>query len=217
MPDERRSGLPAAVIFDCDGLLLDTAPLWETAERRVVSARGGTWRTGDRGAVHGLSLPRAAAVLATHVGEPDAAPALLDEMVDAFLDELVGGGVEPMPGARELLDRIAPHTPVAVASNMSEELLHEVLDRVDLDVGWTARVGARPDRAAKPAPDIYLAACVALGQLPAACHALEDSQTGVDAALAAGIPVTGVSAHGRLERCRQVTTLHELYRDPIPC
>jgi HAD superfamily hydrolase (TIGR01509 family) len=217
MQREYGGGPPAAVIFDCDGLLLDTAVRWESAERQVVAARGGVWQTSDRTAVHGRSLQGAAAVLAAHVGEPASASTLLEEMVDAFLDEVVTIGVEPMPGARELLARLVPHTPVAVASNMSEWLLQEVLDRVDLDVSWIARIGALPDRPAKPAPDIYLAACVALGLEPPDCHALEDSQTGVDAALAAGVPVTGVSATARLTGCRQVATLHELFHEPVRC
>jgi HAD superfamily hydrolase (TIGR01509 family) len=217
MPREDPAIAPAAVLFDCDGLLLDTAVRWEAAERRVVSARGGVWRTSDRSSVHGRSLQGAAAVLAAHVGEPESASTLLDEMVDAFLEEVVTFGVEPMPGARELLERLVPRTPVAVASNMSQGLLHEVLDRAGLDVAWTARVGARPDLAAKPAPDIYLAACAAVGFEPARCHALEDSQTGVDAARAAGVPVTGVSASTQLVKCRQVASLHDLYREPIHC
>jgi HAD superfamily hydrolase (TIGR01509 family) len=204
---------PAAVVFDCDGLLLHTAPLWEAAERRVVSARGGSWKQSSRIAVHGLSLRGAAAVLGEHVERPAPVDVLLREMVDAFRAEVLVHGVRPMPGAVDLLRDLDGWCPLAVASNMSEPLLHWVLERAALPAGFQVAAGARPRVRSKPAPDIYLDACARLGQPPQVCHALEDSQTGVDAGVAAGLQVTGVSTITSLSDCVQVGTLHELSRD----
>ncbi len=109
-------GGTAAVVFDCDGLLVDTAAAWERAERQVVAAHGGEWTTGTRRKVHGLGIAAAAAVMARHVTDATGADVVLDEMLAAYAD-LVGSGLAPMPGAVALLDDLAGRLPLAVASN----------------------------------------------------------------------------------------------------
>jgi HAD superfamily hydrolase (TIGR01509 family) len=209
-----RAGVaPAAVVFDCDGLLLDTAPLWEAAERRVVVARGGVWDRGSRAAVHGLSMSGAAAILAKHVKSPAPVAQLVAELVDAFRIETVRRGVDPMPGATGLLRDLQGWRPLAVASNMPEPLLHWVLAQAGLAAAFVVAVGSSVRRRPKPAPDIYRDACAELGFSPRICHALEDSQPGVDAGVAAGLPVTGVSSSTSLARCIQVASLAELSPD----
>ncbi len=174
-----------------------------------MAAHGGEWTTGRRREVHGLGIAAAAAVMARYVTDGTGADVVLDEMLAAYAD-LVGSGLPPMPGAVALLDDLAGRLPLAVASNTPDPPLGAVLAAAGLDGRFTVVVGPSDGVGSKPAPDVYLAACAALGAAPAKCHALEDSATGVAAALAAGLGVTGVSRHARLDGCEQVVSLEEL-------
>jgi HAD superfamily hydrolase (TIGR01509 family) len=119
--------------------------------------------------------------------------ALMDELHELVMEEALAG-VEPRPGALELLGRLAgAGVPVAVASNSQREFVERTLGGAGLLDGRFATVVSVEDVAnPKPAPDIYLEACRRLSAEPGACVALEDSPTGVTAAAAAGMYVVGV-------------------------
>jgi HAD superfamily hydrolase (TIGR01509 family) len=183
----------AAVVFDCDGLLLETESRWTIAEQALVRGHGGTWTTELKWRMLGMSLSQAAHILADWLGlEPAAAPALAVELEAEYASALAEHGAEPMPGALALLDALAGRVPLAVASNTPEPHLGAALRAGGLPDVFAAVVGSGGELRPKPAPDVYLAACRALAVDPAAALAFEDSQPGCDAARAAGLRVVGV-------------------------
>lgn len=206
---------PSAVVFDCDGLLLDTSSTWETAERHVVAAHGGTWTSETRQQVHGVSLLQAAGVMSAHVADGADDKILLAEMLQAFAELIAERGMAPMPGVRELLDDLGNWCPLAVASNTPQPLLGLVLCIAEVADYFAVVVGASHNLASKPAPDIYQETCALLRTESATVHALEDSQAGITAALRAGLTVTGVSRNTALTNCAQVRSLHEISRTSL--
>ena len=165
----------------------------------------------------GTSLDRAGELLAEWVGQaPErSGPLLAEQLITAYRDAVDEHGVDPMPGAAELVVALADRVPIAVASNTREIDTRRVLARSGLPPVFTAIVCAGDGIAAKPAPDVYLAACTALGAHPSAAVALEDSPTGVAAARAAGMHVIGVpSTRGDpLDAHRIVASLTEVTID----
>jgi HAD superfamily hydrolase (TIGR01509 family) len=168
---------PRGVVFDCDGVLLESATAWEAAYREVLGARGLSAK--DVAALNGASVARAA----THLGVRE--QALRASLIRAFARRSPG----LLQGARALLDALRGRVRMAVATNGPHELVtaaladHGVLDRFEAVV--SAEQLARP----KPAPDVYLAACRVLEVDPSDAVALEDSAAGVAAARAAGLVV----------------------------
>ena len=141
----------------------------------------------------GTALDRAGELLAKWVGEPpERAPVLAEALITAYRDAVTELGVEPMPGAAALVVALSDRVPIAVASNTSEADTRHALARSGLPEVFAAIACAGDGIAPKPAPDVYLAACAALGTHPSMAVALEDSPTGVAAARAAGMRVIGV-------------------------
>jgi len=197
---------PRAVVFDCDGLLIDSEVRWAVAERRVVESHGGAWLPELRERMVGGSGDHTARCIADWVGLPEtAAPDILLEVYTGYLAVLDELGVEPMPGAQGLVEEIAGRLPIAVASNTREQTVRATLAASGLpavfDLVVTPDQGHRP----KPAPDIYLAACAALGVAPEQAVAFEDSPPGAAAARAAGMFVIAVPSDG----------IHELDADLV--
>jgi HAD superfamily hydrolase (TIGR01509 family) len=183
----------AAVVFDNDGLLLDTEEAWTRAETALFERHGRTFTGEHKRELIGTSPSVSAAKLAVMLDMPGRGRALMEELHAQVMEETLAG-VAPRPGALELLDAIrAAGMPVGVASNSAREFVEHVLSVAGLvdghfDVVVTANDVERP----KPAPDLYLAACAALGAEPERSAALEDSATGVAAARAAGMFVVAV-------------------------
>lgn len=181
-----------AVVFDCDGTLLDTAPLWADAECAVAAAHGAGWTDADRAGLHGLSLPAAAATLAAHLPDRPPPPRVLAELLARYEDRVRTGGVTAMPGAADLLALLTRDgVRLGVASNTPVAQLDVVLAASGLAVPAVV-VGAAPGLEPKPAPDLYVEACRRLGVAPAHALALEDSADGATAAARAGMTVVGV-------------------------
>jgi HAD superfamily hydrolase (TIGR01509 family) len=182
-----------AVVFDNDGLLLDTEEAWTRAEVALFERHGGTFTMEHKRDLIGTSPATTAAKLEVILDMPGRGRALVDELHELVMDESLAG-VPPRPGALELLAAVrAAGLPVGVASNSQRSFVERVLSGAGLldgrfDVVVTADDVAHP----KPAPDIYLAACAALGSRPDRSTALEDSATGAAAALAAGMFVVAV-------------------------
>jgi HAD superfamily hydrolase (TIGR01509 family) len=182
---------PAAVVFDNDGLLVDTEPCWTVAETELFARRGLGFGPEQKALMIGKSVPAAAELLTGVFGEPGAAAAIAGELL-ALVGEIIATSAAPMPGAAGLVAAAASRVPVAVASNSPRALLDTALRRAGLDGALTVRVAADEVPAAKPAPDIYLAACARLGIPPERCVAFEDSLTGLRSAQAAGLRTVGV-------------------------
>jgi HAD superfamily hydrolase (TIGR01509 family) len=188
---------PRAVVFDCDGLLIDSEVRWAVAERRVVEGHGGEWLPELRERMVGGSGDHTAHCIAEWLGLPEtAAPGILREVYTGYLAVLDELGVEPMPGAHALISAISGRLPIAVASNTREETVRATLAASGLPAVFELVFSPGEDRRAKPAPDVYLAACEALGVAPADAVAFEDSPPGAAAARAAGMFVVAVPSDG---------------------
>jgi HAD superfamily hydrolase (TIGR01509 family) len=185
--------MPAAVIFDNDGLTLDTEHTWTRAES-VLYARYGTEFTLDhKREMLGTSGEKSALTMERHLGQPGRGDELRVELRELVHAELDGTGVEPMPGAIELIDAIrGSGTPIGLATNSGREFATRALRAAGIYEHFDAVVSAEDVERPKPAPDVYLAAAAAVGAAPEECVALEDSETGVAAAKAAGMTVIGV-------------------------
>jgi HAD superfamily hydrolase (TIGR01509 family) len=182
---------PAAVLFDMDGLLIDSEPQWYAAEVAVMRRLGGVWTLADQEHVLGGPLRKAADHLVAVAGV-DADPADVEhQLLHAMADEL-RRRVAFRPGGLELLhDLRAAAVPCALVSSSFRLLVDLVLDVVGREHFAVTVAGDEVARR-KPAPDPYLEAARRLHVDPRRCVALEDSPPGVASALAAGCVVVAV-------------------------
>jgi HAD superfamily hydrolase (TIGR01509 family) len=185
--------LPDAVIFDNDGLLLDTESVWTRAEQDLFARRGLEFTPAHKHELVGTSAEIAGGILERRLGEPGRAFELIEELNDLVVAELEHG-VEAMVGARELLHALKQRgTPIGLVSNSPLVFVQRSLEIVGFTDSFNVILSAHEVAAPKPAPDPYLEACRRLGVAPgSAVIALEDSPTGVAAARAAGLTVIGV-------------------------
>jgi HAD superfamily hydrolase (TIGR01509 family) len=183
----------AAVVFDNDGLLLDTEEAWTRAEVALFERHGSSFTAEHKRDLIGTSPSTSAAKLERMLGQPGRGAALVEEMHELVMAEALAG-VWPRPGALELLEAVrAAGLPVGVASNSARAFVERVLSVTGLlDGHFDVVVTADDVEHPKPAPDLYLAACAALRAAPGRAAALEDSATGVAAAVAAGMYVVAV-------------------------
>ncbi|MCX4527011.1 HAD family phosphatase [Streptomyces sp. NBC_01551] len=180
-----------AVVFDCDGLLVDTEVCWTRAETAIFAAHGHGFGPEQKALVIGRTLAAAGDAMADYFGRAGAGGELAAELLDGVRRELAKGA-DALPGAVELVKACAAAVPVAVASNSPRELLDTALASAGLAGFFPVSFAADEVESAKPAPDLYLAACAALGADPARSVAFEDSATGIAAARAAGLYVVTV-------------------------
>jgi HAD superfamily hydrolase (TIGR01509 family) len=185
---------PRAVVFDNDGLLLDTEEAWTRAEQTLFARLGRTFTVEHKRTLIGSSRSMAADKLEVMLELPEQGEALMDELLELVMDEALQG-VAPRPGALELIARLgAAGVPLALASNSEPQFVERVLAGAGLlhDGPFATIVTAADIEHPKPAPDIYLEACRRLQVDPSSAIALEDSPIGVAAAAAAGMFVIGV-------------------------
>jgi HAD superfamily hydrolase (TIGR01509 family) len=176
-----------AVIFDNDGLLLDTEESWTRAEHTLFERRGREFTPAHKRELLGSSPKAAAATLERMLDAPGKGAKLIMELGLLVLAEMARYA-PPCQGALELIARLqAAGIPMGLASNAPRMLVDRALASAEIEAGTfaailTADVVAKP----KPAPEIYLATCAALGTEPARTLVLEDSPVGIAAAVAAG-------------------------------
>ncbi|MET9338294.1 HAD family phosphatase [Nonomuraea sp. NPDC003804] len=178
------------VVFDLDGVLVDSEPVWEEVRRAYVAAHGGTWLPETQSRLMGMSTSEWAAYLA-ELGvrrSPDEIAA----GVVGLMAERYRHGVPLMPGAKEAVARLAEHRPLGLASSSPRALIDVVLDATGLGAFFSATVSTEEVAYGKPAPDGYLEAARRLGADPRGCVAVEDSSNGLRSAAAAGMRVIAV-------------------------
>jgi HAD superfamily hydrolase (TIGR01509 family) len=180
-----------AVLFDMDGLLIDSEPLWLEAETAVMARLGADWTAADQAQLLGGSLVRTVRYLLGKAARP-ASPAQVAEWLMTRVTELVRDrGVPLRPGARELLTEVAAASlPHALVTSSERGFMDAVLARTGLR--FDVLVCADDVSVTKPDPEPYLLAAKLLGADPARCVALEDSPNGVASAQAAGCQVIAV-------------------------
>ena len=182
-----------AIVFDNDGLLLDTELVWTRAESTLFERHGRVFTMEHKRALLGTSVATSAANIEQMLGRPGRGMEMMDELHELVMEEALAGA-PPRPGAVELLEAIREAgLPVGLASNSSREFVELVLSVAGLlDGHFDLIVTADDVEHPKPAPDLYLAACTGLGVAPERAAALEDSKTGVTSARAAGLFVVAV-------------------------
>jgi len=185
--------LPDAVVFDNDGLLLDTESVWTRAEEDLFERRGLEFTPADKLELVGTSAAIAGGILERRLGEPGRAAALIEELNELVVAELEHG-VEAMLGARELLERLGERgVPLGLVSNSPLRFVRRSIELVGFEEHFEVILSAHEVAAPKPAPDPYLETCRRLGvEAGPSVVALEDSPTGVAAARAAGLTVIGI-------------------------
>jgi len=192
--------LPTAVVFDNDGLLLDTESVWTRAEEDLFERRGLDFTPQHKHELVGTSAEIAGGILERRLGEPGRAAELIEELNELVVAELEHG-VQAMVGASELLHQLKQRgTPIGLVSNSPLVFVQRSLEIVGFADHFDVVLSAHEVAAPKPAPDPYLEACRRLGVEPGPdVIALEDSPTGVAAARAAGLTVIGVPSLDGIE------------------
>jgi len=185
--------LPDAVVFDNDGLLLDTESVWTRAEQDLFERRDLEFTPAHKRELVGTSAEIAGGILEQKLDEPGRAAALIEELNELVVAELEHG-VEAMLGAREVLHELSTRgTPLGLVSNSPLRFVQRSLEIVGFTDHFDVVISAHDVAAPKPAPDPYLEACRRLGvEAGPSVVALEDSPTGVTAARAAGLTVIGI-------------------------
>ncbi len=180
-----------AVVFDCDGLLLDTETLWTGAEAAFVEGHGHVWLPEYKEHVIGTNLAFTAEYLCAIVGRAGDGPAAQAELA-ALADAEYAKGIPQLPGAALLTELCGARVPLAVASNTHTPRLRDQLTVAGLGHLADTAIGSDQVAHPKPAPDVYLAACESLGVSPADAVAFEDTSHGVASAKEAGMRVVMV-------------------------
>ena len=194
---DRPPGTLQAVMFDMDGLLVDTEPLWFEVESSVMARLGGQWTPADQGALIGGSMDRSVAYLIDRAGQPAEPDQVANWLRYGMAELLDSRGVEPMPGAVELVGQVrASGVPYALVTSSEPIIVDAVLAALARRaVRFEVIVSGADVTEPKPAPEPYLLAAAKLGVDPQCCVALEDSQNGVKSARAAGCVTVAVPGH----------------------
>jgi HAD superfamily hydrolase (TIGR01509 family) len=185
--------VPAAVFWDMDGTLVDTEPYWLTAETELVESYGGSWSTEDGLQLVGSSLERSALILQSR-GVALTVDEIVDLLTDRVLDQ-IRLSVPWRPGARELLSALRDAgVPTALVTMSIGRMAEHVAGALRF-TGFDAIVSGEQVSSGKPDPECYLRAAELLGVDPARSVAIEDSEYGVAAAVAAGMATIAVPMH----------------------
>jgi HAD superfamily hydrolase (TIGR01509 family) len=183
------SGPLAAVLFDMDGTLVDSEPVWDEALRALARWLGGSLSASARRATLGTNVPMSVEIVHRDVGRPDADPVASGTKLLAEAAERFAAGLVWRPGARGLVEAVrAAGIPAALVTNTERPLVEIALGPL-VDELFDVSVCGDEVEHAKPAPDPYLTAARLLGVDPAATVAIEDSPTGAASAAAAGCAV----------------------------
>ncbi|MEV6240311.1 HAD family phosphatase [Lentzea sp. NPDC051838] len=177
-----------AVIFDLDGVLIDSEQVWDEVRREFARVHGGVWTPEATRAMQGMSTPEWGAYLVdlgVQLSASEASAGVIAEMEKAYASHL-----PVIPGAVDAVRAVAARFPVAIASSAPAVLIKVFLDVTGLPV--PVAVSSEECAAGKPSPDVYLLAASRLGVSAASCYAVEDSTNGLRAALAAGMTVLAV-------------------------
>jgi HAD superfamily hydrolase (TIGR01509 family) len=183
--------MPEAVIFDLDGLLLDSEQVWSECKRRLTHERGGTWTDEAESGMLGMSAPEWTEYMRKELGVPLPAEEISAEVV-RLMGEAYRYELPLLPGAGAAVGRIADAWRLGLASSSNREIIDLVLGTTGWRDRFAASVASEEVAAGKPAPDVYLEAARRLAVDPGRCVAVEDSSPGIRSAKAAGIAVVAI-------------------------
>jgi HAD superfamily hydrolase (TIGR01509 family) len=183
--------LTDAVVFDLDGVIVDSEQVWDDVRERYALETGGTYPPEAARAMMGMSSPE----WSRYMAETLRVPGTPEEINAAIVERMVEryGEAPPLiPGVVDAVRRIAARWPVAIASSSNPELIEIVVRASGLGDVFEVAVSSQEVARGKPAPDVYVEAARRLGVAPARCGAVEDSHNGIRAAKAAGMFVVAV-------------------------
>ncbi len=178
-------------MFDLDGVLIDSEPVWEQVRRDVVASHGGHWAADAQDRLMGMSTAEWSRYMSSGLGVR-LPPRQVAEVVIAAMAARYREHLPLLPGAVDAVRRMAARWPVGLASSAPRSLIETVLDAAALRPVFAATVSTEELARGKPAPDVYLAAAARLRVVPQACAAVEDSSNGLRSAAAAGCAVIAV-------------------------
>jgi HAD superfamily hydrolase (TIGR01509 family) len=180
-----------AVVFDLDGVLLDSEQLWDETREQLAKERGGRWHDRAQRDMMGMSSREWSRYMHETIGLPESPEDINREVVErlaaAYREQL-----PVIPGAREAVERLAARWPLGLASSSNRELIDLALELLGVRRLFKATVSSEEVARGKPAPDVYLEAARRLGVDPAHTAAMEDSHNGILAAKAAGMRVIAI-------------------------
>ncbi len=181
----------SAVIFDLDGVLVDSEQQWDAARQGLAADHGLPWPPGATRAMQGMSAPEWSRYLAGTVGIPmapeDVNAAVVERMQRAYAEDLPA-----LPGAAAAVERLSGRWPLGLASSSNRELIDLALELMGLTARFGATVSSEEVARGKPSPDVYLEAARQLGVAPEEAAAVEDSSNGIRSAKAAGMLVIAI-------------------------
>ncbi len=184
-----------AVVFDLDGVIVDTEQVWDEVREQLVRERGGRWHDGAQAAMMGMSSTEWSRYIHDELGLADSPEEINDEVVRRML-ERYRQDLPLIDGAVDAVRQLAAELPLAVASSSNRPLIEAVLEGAGIADLFAAVVSSEEVARGKPAPDVYLEAARRLGVEPGRCAAVEDSSNGIRAAHAAGMRVLALpNAH----------------------
>ena len=180
-----------AVIFDLDGVLVDSEHVWDEVREELARERGGRWHDGAQADMMGMSSVEWSRYMHDEIGLPEPAEEISDEVVRRMLARYA----ERLPlveGAEEAVRRLAGEFPLGLASSSNRPIIDTVLERAGIAELFEATVSSEEVARGKPAPDVYLETARRLGVPPEYCAAVEDSANGIRSAHAAGMRVVAI-------------------------
>jgi HAD superfamily hydrolase (TIGR01509 family) len=179
------------VVFDLDGLLIESEELWANVREQLARDRGGRYGPEEQRAMMGMSSPEWSWYMHDHVGLPESPDEIAAEVVEQMVDRY-RQGVPLIAGAVDAVERLAARWPLGLASSSNRPLIDLVLERSGLSPFFRATVSSEEVARGKPAPDVYLEACRRLDVESTRAAAIEDSHAGIGAARAAGMRVVAI-------------------------
>ena len=184
-----------AVVFDLDGVLIDTEQLWGEVREDLARERGGRWSEHAQADMMGMSSPEWSRYMHEVVGLPESPDEIAEEVVQR-MEARYRKRLPLIPGAREAVERLAARWPLGLASSSNRPLIDLALELGSLARLFTVTVSSEEVARGKPAPDVYLEAVRRLDVEPAHAAAVEDSSNGIRSAHAAGLRVVAIpNAH----------------------
>jgi HAD superfamily hydrolase (TIGR01509 family) len=180
-----------AVVFDLDGVILDTEELWNEVREGLARERGGRWSDRAQADMMGMSSKEWSRYMHDAVGLSEPPDEILREVLTRMLDRYA----EHLPlvdGAVDAVQRLAPRWPLGLASSSNRELIDKALELSGLASSFRVTVSSEEVERGKPAPDVYLEATRRLEVDPRDCAAIEDSASGIRSAHAAEIFVVAI-------------------------
>ena len=190
-PRGQRGPEVAAVVFDLDGVLVDSEAAWGEIRERFTKDRGGSWRPEAVREMQGMSSTEWSRYMHDRLAVP-LPPEEISTTVAAEVANLYRRELPLLPGAVESVSSLAQTWPLAVASSANRSLIDLVVELAGLEDAFAATVSSEEVERGKPAPDVYLEAARLLDVDPVACAAVEDSSNGIRSADAAGMLVVAI-------------------------